>query len=70
MEGIYDDFASHGYCSTSSWFVRLQESYLRQSDKSGALHPNRGGQAAIGARILGAVQPDLYPGGVARAPGE
>lgn len=72
VDGIFEAFARHGYCSDHTWFVRLQDSFLGQGDTFGTLHPNRAGQAAIGERILAALRRDLYPAsspaGAARPP--
>jgi hypothetical protein len=63
VDGIFGDFASHGYCSSNNWFVRLQDSFLLQGDQFGTLHPNAAGHAAIAQRILASLRPQLYQNG-------
>jgi len=58
--GIFGDYAKHGYCSDENWFVRIQDSFLRQGNQSGTLHPNVNGQLATARRIGEAINVDLY----------
>lgn len=68
VDGIYDGFAGHGYCSDSAWFVRLQQSLRRQGDKNGTLHPNQEGHAHVGARLADTVRPHFYTDGDMSSP--
>jgi PKD repeat protein len=52
VDGIYEDFAGHGYCADDNYLVRLQESFLRQGNKEGTVHPNVKGHAAYADNIL------------------
>ena len=51
VDDIDRDFEVHGYCSDSPWFVGAGESFLKQSDWYGLLHPNYMGQQAYAKRI-------------------
>jgi hypothetical protein len=51
VDNIDRDFETHGYCSDSPWFVGAGESFLKQSDWYGLLHPNLKGQEAYAKRI-------------------
>ena len=51
VDNIDRDFEIHGYCSDSPWFVGAGESFLKQSDWYGLLHPNYAGQQAYAKRI-------------------
>ena len=51
VDNIDRDFEIHGYCSDSPWFVGAGESFLKQSDWYGLLHPNLKGQEAYANRI-------------------
>ncbi len=51
VDNIDRDFEVHGYCSDSPWFVGAGESFLKQSDWYGLLHPNYMGQQAYAKRI-------------------
>ena len=69
--GIFDGFATHGYCSDNSWFVRLQDSLALQRDPKGTLHPNQQGQAVIGEHIHAALSSDMLgvsSSGITRLP--
>jgi hypothetical protein len=41
--GIAKDFQAHGYCSSDPWIVRNPESWHRQLDLFGTMHPNHAG---------------------------
>jgi hypothetical protein len=51
VDNIDRDFEIHGYCSDSPWFVGAGESFLKQSDWYGLMHPNYMGQQAYANRI-------------------
>lgn len=57
VDGIADEFARHGYCSTDPWIVRISESLARQGDLSGPFHPNRAGQEVYGDAIAAHLSP-------------
>lgn len=61
--GIFDAFDTHGYCSTSHWFVRLQEAFPRQGNEKGTMHPNNIGQYIYRNRIHTELRNSLYTGG-------
>jgi hypothetical protein len=65
---LFERSTAHGYCAAEPWTVRLQESFRRQGDALGTLHPNRRGHDAYAEVIVGAVGPDLYRGGHLDAP--
>ena len=52
VDGIYADFAGHGYCSSDNYLTRIQDSFLRQGDKEGTVHPNRAGYGVYAEHIL------------------
>jgi PKD repeat protein len=52
VDGIYEGFARHGYCADDNYLVRLQESFLRQGNKEGTVHPNVRGHGVYAANIL------------------
>ena len=58
--GIYADFAGHGYCAEQNYLVRLQESFARQGNKEGTVHPNEAGHQVYADNILGAWKTELY----------
>jgi hypothetical protein len=71
--GVYDAYEGHGYCADDHWIRRLDETFLRQANHNGVVHPNEGGQAAYRDLILLAWLGDLYDGGdldQPRGPGE
>ena len=51
VDNIDRDFEIHGYCSDNPWFVGAGESFLKQGDWYGLLHPNSRGQLAYAKRI-------------------
>src|SRR5688572_15188265 len=68
VDGIFDAFTGHGYCSQTSWFRRLQESFATQGDEKGTLHPNVAGHQVYGDRIYTKLALSLYPTGELRNP--
>ena len=58
-----DDIASrsrrHGYCSSESWVVRLQQTFFSQGDSNGAYHPNPAGTAVYADVIADAIAEDF-----------
>jgi PKD repeat protein len=52
VDGIYERFAGHGYCADDNYLVRLQESFLRQGNKEGTVHPNVHGHRMYADNIL------------------
>lgn len=57
--GVHQAFRNHGYCSSASWIVRLQESFLWQGHEHGAFHPNIPGHQTYGASIAAALRARL-----------
>jgi lysophospholipase L1-like esterase len=56
-------FEKHGWCAGSqSWINTLNESWRKQRDHRGALHPNSTGYAAVGDRLAEVMAP-LLDGG-------
>lgn len=60
IDGVYDGFASHGYCAFDHWVVRLQESFMVQGEVRGAVHPNNLGYDFYGLKIAKALTADFY----------
>jgi len=52
VDGISEEFAGNGYCSSDPWLRRLSESFLTQGDYRGVMHPNAAGHQNIEAHIL------------------
>ena len=52
VDGIYEGFARHGYCAEDNYLVRLQESFLRQGNKEGTVHPNVAGHKVYADNIV------------------
>jgi hypothetical protein len=69
VTGMAEASRLHGYCSDSSWSVRLDQSFLTQATYSGVAHPNLFGHLEYGTRIAAALRQNFYPGGVARVDG-
>ena len=67
VQGIEESFRLHGYCSSSSWMVRIGESFLRQMDHMGTAHPNVKGHEAYRDKIFAALRDAFYPGSTAMA---
>lgn len=59
VDGIANDFAGHGYCSSSSWWVFAEQSCKRQDDLEGTMHPNTAGTLAVAKRIAAAAEKEL-----------
>jgi lysophospholipase L1-like esterase len=60
--GIASAFATHGYCSSTPWVVKFEESHSRQTGMDGTFHPNGAGHQAIADRFVKALLTNL-PGG-------
>jgi hypothetical protein len=52
VKGVYDDFRTHGYPSTSPWIVSLGQSLALQGDIDGIFHPNAAGQLDYAKNLL------------------
>lgn len=61
--GVYDAFAGHGYCADDHFMVRMDETFARQGNHTGMVHPNLAGQQVYRDQILAEWLPDLYTGG-------
>ena len=48
---IAERFHGHGYCAEDPYVVQLGASFMDQSDKNGAFHPNNAGHEIYGERI-------------------
>jgi hypothetical protein len=59
IDGIADQFHGHGYCASDPWFVTYPESWRRQGDDEGTMHPNQRGHGVYAARIREIVGPAL-----------
>lgn len=59
IDGIADQFREHGYCASDHWFVTYPESWRRQGDDEGSMHPNRRGHQVYAGRITDVVGPAL-----------
>jgi len=66
--GIFDAFATHGYCASDGWFRRLQDSLVTQWNEKGAVHPTRDGHTVYRDAIYAALLTDLYASGDFAAP--
>jgi hypothetical protein len=51
VDHIDKDFETHGYCAEDTFFVGAEESFLKQGDWRGILHPNERGNQAYATRI-------------------
>jgi uncharacterized repeat protein (TIGR01451 family) len=60
VTGIARSYATHGYCSKSSWVVRLEQSIDWQGDINGAFHPNGLGHVLYGSSLANALKVKLY----------
>jgi hypothetical protein len=69
VTGIANAFATHGYCSTQTWLVRIDDSLETQAAPMGIAHPTVAGHQAYSVAIAAALQQKFYPGGVARVDG-
>ena len=61
-------FATHGYCSNSSYFVHISQLLAGQVNPSGVLHPNATGQATLADSLYEQMENRLLPDGHARKP--
>ena len=61
VDGISEDFAGNGYCSSDPWFRHLSESFFTQGDYKGVVHPNVKGHENIQAHVLEAFAAPLPP---------
>jgi hypothetical protein len=61
-------FATHGYCSTSSWFVHLGDVASGKMNASGIFHPTSVGQAVLADTLYDLMSQQLLPDGHARKP--
>jgi lysophospholipase L1-like esterase len=52
VQGINDDFLTHGYPSTDPWVRTLGQSEEMQGDDDGTFHPNAAGQQDIAEHLL------------------
>jgi hypothetical protein len=68
VKGIANRFRTHGYCSKRPGVVRLLESFERQGDPLGTMHPNARGHDIYGKVLFAALRRSLYPGGDPRPP--
>jgi hypothetical protein len=68
VDGIFDAFATHGYCADQHWLVRLTETFGIQGNVDGAVHPNADGHAVYRDRIASSLTRDLYVGGTVGSP--
>ena len=70
VDGVFSGFEGHGYCSDDNWINRIQQSFARQGDVKGSVHPTRVGYAEIATHVISAVKAQLFsgPSGTPRAP--
>ncbi len=68
VTGIYAGYAPHGYCAHDHWVTRLDETFLRQGDYQGMMHPDQAGQQFSAGRIEAALLKQLYPNGTKAPP--
>jgi hypothetical protein len=61
VTGIAQDFRTHGYCSTTPWVIRYEQSWPIQVDHLATFHPNAQGQADYASHIATAIV-DNVPG--------
>jgi hypothetical protein len=61
VDGIENDFYTHGICANEPWMVRAHESFSQQMDALGTAHPNAGGQQAYANRIREKLEQAFYP---------
>jgi lysophospholipase L1-like esterase len=61
-------FATHGYCSTTSWFVHLGDLTSGKMNPSGIFHPTSVGQAVLASSLYDIMSQELLPGGEVRKP--
>jgi PKD repeat protein len=63
VDGIFDAFATHGYCANEHWLVRLTETFGVQGNVDGAVHPNVYGHTVYRDRIASFLTRDFYVDG-------
>lgn len=70
VSGAQSEFKGHGYCTpgVERWIVTLTESYDRQGDTNGTVHPNERGHDQLADLVLGVLRPHLYPNKAPRLP--
>jgi hypothetical protein len=60
VDGIFDAYARHGYCSSQPWLRRIQDAFRMQGTKEGAVHPTAEGHEVYREGYLAALQAGLY----------
>jgi hypothetical protein len=68
VDGIFDAFATHGYCADEHWLVRLTETFGIQGNVDGAVHPNFEGHTVYRDRIASFLTHDFYVNADVRTP--
>jgi PKD repeat protein len=63
VDGVFDAFATHGYCADAHWLVRLTETFGIQGNVDGAVHPNFDGHTVYRDRIASFLTRDFYVNG-------
>jgi hypothetical protein len=67
VRGVAAKFRTHGYCAPERWVTLLSKSFLELGGSPalkrllGTLHPNREGQAEIGALITTDLEHEFFP---------
>ena len=61
--GIRPLYLFHGYCADDTWIIRYQQSFAKQDDENGTLHPNINGHLVYGRAILERLTIELYASG-------
>ena len=56
--GVTEAFEPHAYCSGSSWFTHIEESYRQEGSEDGTAHPTPDGHQAFADALAGAVVVD------------
>jgi hypothetical protein len=51
LKGIASQFAQRGYCASAPWIVHYGESWMRQLDQDGTMHPNKDGHQVFANAI-------------------
>jgi hypothetical protein len=59
--GVVERFRQHGYCAENRWINLLRESFARQGDFPGAVHPNIQGQQGYRDAVLPALRALVPP---------
>jgi hypothetical protein len=59
VSGIESEYRTHGYCSTSSWIRKYEDSKVQQRNGHGTLHPTAEGHQVYARHIARAVAPKL-----------